>query len=241
MFPKPLYSLIQFQSMYTFKAKLWIEKDNEFIMSSGRALVLRLIKEKCSLNAVAKEMKMSYRHLWGIVKKINKKAKEELIKTDGRRTILTAKGKRLLREFEMRSKELENFLKYGKKPMIAVDGIIVMNEKIVLVKRKNPPFENCFALPGGFVEYGEKTENAILREIKEETNLNCKVKKILGVYSDKERDPRWHVISIVYELEVLNGKIKAKDDAKEVKFFPLNKLPELAFDHEKILKDYLKN
>jgi len=124
-----------------------------------------------------------------------------------------------------------------KKPSIAVDGIITKDEKILLIKRKNEPFKGKWALPGGFVEYGERVEEAVLREIKEETGLDAKIKKLLGVYSDPNRDPRGHTISIVFILEG-KGKAKGGDDAEEAKFFELKKLPPLAFDHKKIVDDF---
>jgi len=124
-----------------------------------------------------------------------------------------------------------------KKPSIAVDGIITKDEKILLIKRKNEPFKGKWALPGGFVEYGERVEEAVLREIKEETGLDAKIKKLFGVYSDPNRDPRGHTISIVFILED-KGKVKGGDDAEEAKFFELKKLPPLAFDHKKIVDDF---
>ena len=124
-----------------------------------------------------------------------------------------------------------------KKPSIAVDGIITKDGKILLIKRKNEPFKGKWALPGGFVEYGERVEEAVLREIKEETGLDAKIKKLLGVYSDPNRDPRGHTISIVFILEA-EGEAKGGDDAEEAKFFDLKKLPSLAFDHKKIVDDF---
>lgn len=131
-----------------------------------------------------------------------------------------------------------NIEKY-RKPSIAVDGILIKNNKILLIKRKNEPFKDKWALPGGFVEYGEKVEDAVLREFEEEVGIKAKIKELLGVYSDPNRDPRGHVISIVFILEG-EGLPKAGDDAKEAKFFDLNALPPLAFDHEKIIKDAMK-
>ncbi|KAA0000265.1 MAG: NUDIX hydrolase [Thermoplasmata archaeon] len=122
------------------------------------------------------------------------------------------------------------------KPSIAVDGILIKDGKILLIKRKNEPFKGKWALPGGFVEYGEKVEDAVLREFKEEVGIKAKIKKLVGVYSDPSRDPRGHVISIVFLLEA-EGVPKAGDDAMEARFFDLNDLPPLAFDHEKIIKD----
>ncbi len=124
-----------------------------------------------------------------------------------------------------------------KKPSLTVDGAIIKNEKILLIKRKNNPFKNRWALPGGFVEYGEKTETAVKREVFEETGLETNVKKLIGVYSDPGRDPRGHTISIVYLLDIKKGKINSGDDAIDAKFFNLYNLPDLSFDHNKIISD----
>ncbi len=126
-----------------------------------------------------------------------------------------------------------------KKPSITVDGVIIKDGKILLIKRKNEPFKGAWALPGGFVEYGETVEKAVLREVKEETGMDAKIKKLVGVYSDPARDPRGHTISIVFLLEA-EGRSKAGSDAKEAKFFDLNDLPSLAFDHKKIIEDAIQ-
>ncbi len=128
-------------------------------------------------------------------------------------------------------------MKY-KKPSLTVDGIIEKDSKILLIKRGNEPFKNKWALPGGFVEYGEKTEKAVVREIFEETGLKTDIKNLFGVYSDPNRDPRGHTVSVVYSLKVIGGKLKSGDDACDAEFFDLNKLPDLGFDHKKIISDY---
>ncbi len=123
-----------------------------------------------------------------------------------------------------------------KKPSITTDGIVIKNRDILLVKRKNPPFKDLWALPGGFVEYKETTENAVMREVFEETGLKTKIIKLAGVYSDPNRDPRGHTITIVYMLEIIGGEMNANDDASEVKYFNLKNLPDLAFDHKEIIE-----
>ncbi len=129
-------------------------------------------------------------------------------------------------------------MKY-KSPKLTVDGIVLKNGKILLIKRKNQPFEGKWALPGGFVEYGEKTEAATVREVFEETGLKTKINHLVGVYSDPNRDPRGHTVSIVYVLDICNGELKSGDDACDAKFFDLKNLPDLSFDHEGIIKDVL--
>ena len=120
---------------------------------------------------------------------------------------------------------------------LTIDAIIPYKKGVVLIKRKNDPYKNCYALPGGVVEYGEKVEDALFREVKEETGLDVEIKKIVGVYSDPKRDPRGHFVSICFLTLPVGGKLKAGSDAKDVKVFYLNSLPKLAFDHERMLED----
>jgi ADP-ribose pyrophosphatase YjhB (NUDIX family) len=109
---------------------------------------------------------------------------------------------------------------------------------IVLIKRKNPP--HGWALPGGFVDYGETLESAAIREAQEETCLDVTLSCQLGAYSDPSRDPRHHSISVVFVAKA-TGSPKAADDAEEVGIFKAHALPKpLVFDHEKILRDYFK-
>ncbi|MFH1248627.1 MAG: NUDIX hydrolase [archaeon] len=125
-----------------------------------------------------------------------------------------------------------------KNPGSTVDIIVEREGKILLVKRKNPPYKGMWAIPGGFIEYGKETlEQAAKRELKEETCLDALKLELMGVYSEPKRDPRGHVISHVYAAKT-RGTAKASDDAKELQFFPLSNLPALAFDHKKIISDY---
>lgn len=127
-----------------------------------------------------------------------------------------------------------------KSPKLTADGAILKDKKILLIKRKNEPFKDNWALPGGFVEYNEKVEDAVIREVYEETGLKTKIKDIIGVYSDPKRDPRGHIVTVVYLLDIKGGKSKGGDDASEAKFFDLDNLPKLAFDHNIIMKDILR-
>ena len=126
-------------------------------------------------------------------------------------------------------------------PKLTVDPLIVTKgNEVVLVKRKFNPFRGHYALPGGFVEYGEKVEEACVREALEETGLKVRIEKIAGVYSDPKRDPRGHVISIVFLCRQVGGKLaKETRETREVKAFARHELKKLklAFDHGKILKD----
>ena len=125
-------------------------------------------------------------------------------------------------------------------PSITVDGILLEDDCILLVQRKNEPFKGKWALPGGFVEYAEKTEDAVVREMFEETGLKTEISELAGVYSDPARDPRGHTITVVYTLKRCGGTLKSGDDAADVKFFKLDKLPGLSFDHNLIINDAIQ-
>ncbi len=132
-----------------------------------------------------------------------------------------------------------------KTPYLTTDGIVeIYNDAqqllgIVLIKRKYPPLG--LALPGGFVEIGEKVEDACVREMKEEISLDVEIQALLGVYSDPKRDERFHTVSVVYLCKAYSMP-KGADDAKEAMVVKLEdlKTQKLAFDHKEIIEDYLK-
>ena len=123
-----------------------------------------------------------------------------------------------------------------KTPSLTVDTVILFKNKLVLVKRKNPPYQGKFALPGGFVEIGETTEKAAIREAFEETGLSVELIKLVGVYSDPDRDRRGHTVSVCYLAKGF-GELKSGSDAASADLFELESVPELAFDHNKIIND----
>ncbi len=121
-------------------------------------------------------------------------------------------------------------------PLPTVDIIIETQGGVVLVRRRTPPLG--WALPGGFVDYGESLESAAVREAREETSLDVELRGQLGAYSDPSRDPRQHTITVVFTARA-SGTPEGADDAAEAKVFALDALPEnLAFDHHRILQDY---
>jgi ADP-ribose pyrophosphatase YjhB (NUDIX family) len=141
-------------------------------------------------------------------------------------------------------------VKQYRNPFPTVDIIIEMasgsdeplarteNNSIVLIKRKNTPYG--WAIPGGFVDYGESLESAAVREALEETSLEVELLYQLGAYSDPARDPRHHTISVVFVARA-TGEPEAADDAKDIGVFTRSSLPDnMAFDHAKIIQDYFK-
>jgi 8-oxo-dGTP diphosphatase len=125
-------------------------------------------------------------------------------------------------------------------PWIAADSVVFdKSGGVLLIRRKNAPFQGLFALPGGFVEVGETTEAAALRELKEETGIEGSSPRLIGVYSDPGRDPRHHVISIAYLVLPRSYDVRAGDDASDAGFVATWQRERLAFDHYRIITDAL--
>ena len=128
-------------------------------------------------------------------------------------------------------------------PSLTTDIFIFDDDfNFILIKRKNDPYKGCWALPGGFVEYGESVETAAMREAKEETNIDVELKELVNVYSEPNRDPRGHTITVAYIAKGDFNERKADDDAEDIDIFSAEELDEiqLAFDHKKIIDDCLK-
>jgi 8-oxo-dGTP diphosphatase len=125
-----------------------------------------------------------------------------------------------------------------KLPALTVDCVVFDPDgRLLLIRRKNPPFRGQYALPGGYVDYGETTEHAAARELAEETSLAAVTVSLIGVFSDPHRDPRGHTVSIAYRVGVANYGVQAGDDAVDAAFVADWQDHELAFDHRKIVDD----
>ena len=135
------------------------------------------------------------------------------------------------------------------RPALTADCVIFgRNEggelSVLLIERGADPYKGCWAFPGGFIEMDETTIEAASRELQEETGLvipagsGCLTE--LGCYSSVDRDPRGRVITITYYAVIDKVEVKGSDDAQDARWFPLSKIPALAFDHAQILKDALK-
>jgi 8-oxo-dGTP diphosphatase len=132
------------------------------------------------------------------------------------------------------------------RPMVTVDAVVFRYnhgiKEVLLIKRGNYPYEGMWALPGGFVEMEETLEVAIIRELEEETGLKGVDLKQLHAYSEIHRDPRGRNISITFygSTDFYNSEVTGGDDAADAKWFPFGQLPELAFDHIKVIEMALK-
>jgi len=129
-------------------------------------------------------------------------------------------------------------------PALAADAAVRRGDSVLLIQRKHPPMAGAWAVPGGFVDQGEEPVLAALRELEEETGLRGTNPRLLMVMGDPDRDPRKHIVSIVYEIEVSEDQHpKAGDDAADAKFWPIEKVlsgdVELAGDHLDILTEWL--
>jgi len=126
------------------------------------------------------------------------------------------------------------------RPWVAADCVVFdYRDRLLLIRRKHEPFKGQYALPGGFIEIGETTEDAARRELQEETGVRGETLRLIGVYSDPKRDPRHHCISIAYLTIVQDAAVVAGDDAAAAEFVADWHGLSLAFDHNKILQDAL--
>lgn len=217
-------------------------KEDEFILSEGRAELLKLIAETGSISSAADKMDMSYRHAWGVIQKMEDRVGEKLVRSqrggnEDKGSVLTPAGEQLISDYIAMKKEHGESV--YRNPSLTVDGIVREDDDVLLIKRKNRPFKGSYALPGGFVEYNETVEEAVLREVEEETGLKTKIIELVGVYSSPDRDPRGHIVSTAFSLKVVGGELKEGSDAASAKFFDLDDLPDLAFDHDEIIEDFL--
>lgn len=129
---------------------------------------------------------------------------------------------------------------------ITVDAVIFFNDvglsqKVLLIQRKNNPFKDQWALPGGFLENDERLEDGAKRELEEETGLKVPHMEQVGIFANPGRDPRGRIISIAFTTSITHqASVKGSDDAKDAKWFNVNNLPDTAFDHKEIIKMAVK-
>ncbi len=219
--------------------------DGMAIMGEGRAELMELIDDTGSLSEAAKGMGMSYRYAWGMIRKVSEAAGGPVVESTrggshGGRTALTLLGRDLLDTFRRVEDALQEEVRRGAfpHPRLTVDAVAIRGDRLLLVKRGKEPYEGRWALPGGFVDRGERLEEAVMRELEEETGAKGRLLGLVGAYSRPDRDPRGHTISVVYAISVDDGDVIGNDDAAEAAWHDLASHPPLAFDHDEILSDY---
>lgn len=128
-----------------------------------------------------------------------------------------------------------------KTPLLTADCVVFDSKgRLLLIRRKHPPFKGRYALPGGFVDIGESVEDAALRELREETGIEGKIIRLVGIYSAPKRDPRGHTVSAAFLIKPRSTKVQGGDDAESAAFVDDWQGLKLAFDHNQILIDALK-
>jgi len=135
---------------------------------------------------------------------------------------------------------MEYTYKYPR-PAVTADCVVITKEgqpKVLLIQRGFDPYKGCWAFPGGFMNMDETTEECAFRELMEETGLKVEELHQIGAYSKVDRDPRGRTITVAY-LAIIDSplEVKGQDDAERAEWFPIDKLPKLAFDHEEIMSD----
>ena len=126
------------------------------------------------------------------------------------------------------------------RPAVTADCVVFSNDlnglSVLLIERANEPFKGCWAFPGGFMDMEEDAEDCAKRELKEETGLEIRSMRQLGAFTDVNRDPRGRTVSIAYYAIVEKSDVIGADDASQARWFPIDSIPPLAFDHDKILR-----
>jgi 8-oxo-dGTP diphosphatase len=219
------------------RCEVWLTEGDRSLIGREEAALLSAIAELRSVAAAAEACGMRAEDAGRIIAKLEGTLGTSVARQDG----LTSEGMELLEEYRNKKRRVDEQLAHAfRNPTLTADGIVIVDGRIVLVRRGREPEKGKYALPGGFVEYGERTEDCAVREVLEETGLRTEPLGLVGIYSDPERDPRGHIVSAVFHLRVVGGELHAGDDADSAALFDLNDLPELAFDHARIVADHLR-
>jgi 8-oxo-dGTP diphosphatase len=220
------------------KCQVWLLEDGYPVLGEEGAELLSAVEEGKSLDVAARAVGMIRADAQAMLEGFAAARVVEVLQgTDDIK--LTTKGEALLQEYLNKRRRIEKQLEHlFTNPSLTTDGIVLVDGRIVLVKRGEEPAKGHYALPGGFIEYGERAEDSVVREVLEETGLHTEVLDLVGVYSDPARDPRGHLVSLVFFLRPLGGELQAGDDAESAALFDLDSLPELAFDHSQIIDDF---
>lgn len=221
---------------YALRAEPVLTLDGEDVLD-GEDLHLLLLLRDGGTEGAAAGLGSSARTVWRKVHAMESRTGGKVMD----KGCLTHHGLDLIERMQLYVRLLDAQLQHlWRKPSLTCDGLVLREGKVLLVKRGREPFQGCYALPGGFVEYGENTENCVVREVKEETGLETEVVRLLGSYSEMGRDPRGHFVTLLYLLRERGGALLAGDDAESAGFHDASRLPEMAFDHDKMVRDAIR-
>jgi 8-oxo-dGTP diphosphatase len=212
------------------------------VMDRRKARVLRSIRDAGDLRDLARALRRDKAGLVTSIENLKDDKGRPLVALRRGKASLTDEGEMLLELYESRS----NFVKEQiegryRNPLLTVDAVVPKDAGLVVVRRGKGPFKGELALPGGIVEYGETIEDAVAREVLEETGLVASPIRLIGVRSMPDRDPRGHFVSVVFLMKVVGGSLRPGDDAEGVEVVPFDPLPSLAFDHSDIIREYLRH
>lgn len=231
----------QWYMTYEMECNLSLKRNGHLILTETDAEMLRQIRECGTLEQVGRRLGLPVGDLVGSLGSISRRSKIDLVRICEDSVNLTPEGEDALSTFDLKRRMLdEQLLHLWRKPYLTADGVLIEADKVLLVRRGREPGKGLLALPGGIVNYGERLEECVVREVEEETGIVTEVVRLVGVLSDPERDPRGHFVTAVYELKRKGGVLRAGDDAAEAGFFQLNELTNLAFDHAHIIEMTLR-
>lgn len=221
---------------YALRAEPVLTKDGHDLLDLEDLRLLVLLRDGGAEGA-AQSLHVTEGTVRRRVRRIESRAGEKVL---DRGTLLPS-GTELIESMELYVRLLDAQVEHlWRKPSLTCDGLVLREGKALLVKRGREPFRGCLALPGGFVEYGESTEDCVVREVREETGLDTEVVRLIGAYSEMGRDPRGHFVTLLYLLRERGGALKAGDDAESAGFFDVADLPDMAFDHERMIREGLR-
>ncbi|MEM0449697.1 MAG: NUDIX hydrolase [Methanomassiliicoccales archaeon] len=227
---------------YEISLDIELSKNGKLILNAPRARLLEAIKSHGSFRKAISALGLEESEALNTIASIQEaNGQGSILCSEGKELVLSSCGLRLLMDYHGHlAWAREHLQRRFRNPILTVDGILLLKEGLVLVRRGKEPFKGWLALPGGIVEYGETVEEAVKREIREETGLEVEPIRLIGAYSRPGRDPRGHFITLAFELRSISGSLKAGDDAQDVVVIPIEKIDSLAFDHLEILHDFLR-
>ena len=227
-------------AVYDLGHQFWLRKDGRYLIGEREADLLRAIDELGSVAQAGQRAGMSTMEAEVFLERLEDAIGSDVVIISGGRHILTEEARDVVFRFEGQSRSArERVESVYRNPSLTADAVILIGGKILLVERGREPFKGRYALPGGFLDYGETIEECAVREVEEETGLRTMVLDLIGVYSSPDRDPRGHTVTAAFLMRPMGGELRSGDDAVDVRLFPLDALPEMAFDHSTIVKDFL--